>query len=58
MRPTHLGKEDVAEGTGLLDELVVQVGIADEEVLEDAAVGCVGHGGGGLGGEENGLRRE
>jgi hypothetical protein len=56
MRPTHLGEEDVAEGTGLLDELVVQVRIADEEVLEDAAVGCVGHDG--LSGEEKGLQRE
>ncbi len=40
---THLGEEEVGQLTRLLDELVVLGGIAGEEVLEDAAVGSVGH---------------
>ena len=40
---THLGQKDILQRASLLDELLVQVGIADEEVLELSAVGCVCH---------------
>lgn len=40
---THLGEEDVLEEASLLAELRLPGGIASNKVLEDAAVGCVGH---------------
>ena len=43
VRGTYLGEEDIFQASSFFDEGIVQVSVSDVEVLEDTAMGCVGH---------------